>query len=437
MANLRIGRIADGGALTNVDAVDLTPDSIRITGRIAVGSDYTVEQMKVIRDQLLGLASHDDEVFVPMVFAKDPTLTGMVRVREVRVPIDPGELDEQMRMGPRFDIVADRVGAQPNIESHLIGGWRNTATVATSLPTAWHAVPAAALDYYDGVDTFQTLPTVRTADTGAVNFYRNDGFGAGVTGNATARWSVPEANWYDGAAAIEMLHSPTEWHTVIGRHLAPTAGMDKARAWRLTNGLVRVYPSPAGGTLEVQAYSGGAWGTAKVIKFAAADGVGPYEFNRIHTVAVSRNTPEQCVVRLTVGLEAASLDYPHRVVLDLALRRGDRIIDGRMSTTGQNMLGSVGTDPGEAGTAITGNGGGRTDTAVNSNRFVLLTPAATAFGAGASVLDSSGAGNRKKAWSFGVGWEIGGSGSADPERATDLRNQYFAPFWERTTVVGW
>jgi hypothetical protein len=200
---------------------------------------------------------------------------------------------------------------------------------------------------------------------------------------------------------------------------------------------VRIYPSATGGTFEVQAYSGGAWGTPKVIEFEAADGIGGYFFNRIHTMAVRRNSPEECKVRLTVGMTAASVDYPHRVTLDLSLRRGDRIVDGRLSMAGQSMLGAVTPNPTEAGTALSGNGGGRTNTAVNSNRFVLLTPATTSFTTGTSSLYSAGSGDRKKAWSFGVGWEIGGSGAGDPERATDLRNQYFAPFAERMLAVGW
>lgn len=436
---IRVGRI-NPRWLSHVSSQRVDSGIVTYSGRVA-GRTHprpTTLELGYVRDQLFGMASNLDEPFVPLIDEKNPSLTGMVRVRDVTVDIGTGDLDDVSPSGGEFELVLERVGAQPNVESLLVGGWRETSEVTSSLPTAWHAVPAAAIDYFDGVSTFQSSPVTRATETGNVYWFENPGFGDGVVGATVARFSVPEANWYDGAACIEMQHAPGEWHTVIGRHLAPVpAPMVKARSWRLTNGAVRVYPSATGGTIEVQAWSGspGSWGTPKVLLFEAADGVGGYEFNRIHTVAVRRNSPEECKLRLTVGMTAGGLDYQHRVVLDLSLRRGDRVVDGRLSTAGQAMLGAVSPAPGEAGSVLAG--GGRTNPAINGNRFVLFTPAPTSFNTGTSSLYSAGSGDREMAWSFGVGWEIGASGAAYPERVADLRNQYFAPFSERMHVVGW
>lgn len=438
-----LGRITDPRALTHVRELRVTDTGISFSGRIAgrTRADLTSEHLLALRDQVIGLANNPDEPFIPMVFAKDPTLTQMVRVRRATVDVGPGDLDPDSRTGPEFSLDLERVGNTPNIESTLLGGFRdlNGSAFNAFNFTPWHARPSAALDYYDGQSSFTSGGTVRETETGDVNIST---YTIG-TSRRLARWTVAEDHWYDGAAVVEQTYPDGNYYRMVGRR--PHNGRDTT-GWRISNGNLRVSTNSAG-QLQVEAYANGAWGTAQELTFGMYDGVVSYAPNRVNTWAVRRNSPEQVIVRITLGLESAGTDYPHRVTLDLSLRRGDRMVCARMTTAGVSLLGSATLTDADTGTVLNSTGTNeytvRTDTDDgDGNRFVLAHTGNT----GSSYTgDASGGGPcsismlaaRGQAWSFAAGFEVGGTGAVSIDAAAAMINQWAAPFGERTTVVGW
>lgn len=441
--SLLIGRILDGQALTHVEEVRATDTTINLRGRIAglTRATLTPENFLAIRDQIIGLANNPDEPFIPMVFQKDPALTQMVRVRAATVNVGPGDLDRKASAGSEWTMELERVGNTPSIESTLLGGFRdiNGAAFNAFNFTPWHARPAAALDYYNGENSFTGDGTVRTTETGDVLFST---YTIGI-GRRLARWTVAEDHWYDGAATIEQTYPDGAWYRLIGRR--PRNGRE-ATGMRITNGALRVTISAAG-KLQVQAYTGGAWGDAQELNFAANDGAVTYAVNRVNTWAVRRNSPEQVIVRVTLGLESGGANYPHRVTMDLSLRRGDRMVCVRQAAAGVDLLGRATLTATTAGTVTNTSGANeyavRTNTAdTQGNRFLLVH----AGDLGSSYAgDASGAGpcqvstlvSRARAWSFAAGFEVAGASAVSIDTAAAMINQWAAPFGERTTVVGW
>ncbi len=442
--SLLIGRITDRAALTHVREVRVTDTALTLSGRIAglTRATLTPENFIAVRDQIIGLANNPDEPYVPLVFEKDPTLTQMVRVRAAEVNVGPGDLDRKASAGSEWTLTLERVGNTPNVESTLIGAVRpiNGSAYNPFNFTFWHAYPAAALDYYNGQTGLTPVGATRTTETGDVQIQT---FTIGVS-RTIARWCVPEAHWYDGAATIEQTYPDGAWYRLIGRR--PRDGRNPT-GMRATNGALRVTVSAAG-KLQLQAYTGGgAWGTAQEINFAFSDGTTSYTANRINTWAVRRNSPEQVIVRLTLGLAAGGVNYPHRVTLDLSLRRGDRMVNAHMTTDGIDPIGSATLTAATAGTVSNTNGGNeytvRTNTAdADGNRFVMThagdpgaSYAGDASGTGPCVI--SVLGTRARTWSFAAGFEIAGASAAAIDTAAAIVNQWGAPFGERITVVGW
>lgn len=433
MARLLISRIMDWNALGNIERVPLTADTFTLNGRITADDP---DKANAIRDQLLGLspALGSDEDAVPLRIVEEPTLDGMVKVDAVSCEVEAGGLE---RGRYPWSLTVRRLpgGALPNVESPLLGGLRqNVNGVAAANATPWHAVPGGTLDYWDGLSAFNPGATTITTETGDIKYAR---FASSGVAARTARMTIPPAAWYQGAACIEQVDAAGDYYCTTGRGLPYGTG---ASGWRIGNGLIRVRPSTTPGRLELQMWQAGAWGTVHKFRLDAYDGVTAYEVNRINTVAVLRNTPDEVRIRLSLGLYAAGVNYDHRTLLTIRIRRGARVAEFRWTATGTtNMLGQVTPDPSEAGTALFAfAAGGYTNTAdAQGNTAILLTPAATSFSTFTSTIDSTGVGPRSRAWSFGLGILRGGAGAGAPWGSGDLRAEYFAPMSERLTVVGW
>ena len=427
MAALLIGRINDATVLGKIASVSVTSESFSLSGKIQVDGSQ-INKAKAVRDQIVGLMDVG-EAFVPLRIDDDETLDGMVRVRSASADLGPGSLKDGYFP---WSITADRVpgGALPNVESPLIGGYRSNVSVTSSSVQPWHAVPAATLDYYDGASLFQTVPYTLASETGNVSYYQ---VGDGVR-RQTARYALPPANWYDGAARIEQAYPDGTYYAAVGRLMY--SGLS-ATGWRLSNSILRVVPSATAGALDLQMWeSGTGWGAVHTFALGAYDGVTSYTANRINTVSILRNSPEECRVRLTVGLTSGGIDYPHRTILDIRLRRGARMAECRWSTFGTAMLGTVGPAVGEAGVAMANLLGGYTTTGdAQGNTAFICSQTTGTFGTGTSTHTILA--TPLVAWSFGLGIIQNGGGAVAPWRYTDLRDEYLAPFGERMTVVGW
>jgi hypothetical protein len=430
MASLKVGRILDWNALGNISELTVTSTDISVRGLINQPSD--INKAKAVRDQLAGLANNPDEPFVPFRYEGDSTLDSVVRIKSASADLSLGALD--LGQIP-WSITADRVpnGSLPNVEAPLIGGFRtNSAGVAGPPGTVvpWHAVPYASLDYYDGASVFQSTPYLLESESGQVGFYA---FIAGV-GRKTARTSIPPANWYDGAAYVEQPYGST-YYKAQGRMLA--TGLSTT-GWRIGNGIIRVAPGTSAGSLALQAWDSAtkAWGATHTMTLFAYDGSSTYDVNRINSVSILRNSPEECRIRLGVGLVSVGVNYGHRTTLDIKLRRGSRFVECRWTTYGTSMLGGITEAASTGGTGFTGGvvSGGAD---AQGNLVAIFTPTFASLSTGPIQANSTGLGIRALAWSFGFGIVLAGASAAYPNRSTDLRDQYFAPYGERMTVVGW
>lgn len=429
MASIKLGRILDWNALGNISGLTVTSTEISARGLINQPTD--INKAKATRDQLVGLGDNPDEPFVPFRYEGDSTLDSVVRIKSASADMTLGALE--LGQIP-WAVTAERVpnGSLPNVEAPLIGGFRtNSAGVAGPPGTVvpWHAVPYASLDYYDGASAFQSVPFLLESESGQVGFYP---FIAGV-GRKTARTAIPPSNWYDGAACIEQPYGST-YYKVQGRMLA--TGLSTT-GWRIGNGIIRIGPGTSG-ALTLQAWDSAtkAWGASHTITLAAYDGSSPYSVNRINSVSILRNSPEECRIRLGLGLFSTGINYGHRTMLDIKIRRGARFAECRWTTLGTAMLGSVTEAASTGGTTFTGGvvSGGAD---AQGNLVAMFTPTFASITTGPIAMDSTGVGLRALGWSFGVGIVLAGAFAVNPNRSTDLRDQYFAPYGERMTVVGW
>lgn len=425
MAKLLIGRVVDWNALGNIERVPLGPETFTLNGRITTDD---ADKANAIRDQILGLGQDEGEV--PLRIVEEPTLDGMVAIDSTTCEVEAGGLE---RGRYPWTITGRRLpgGALPNVEAPLLGGLRsNVNGIAAANAKPWHAYPGGTLDYWDGLSAFAPGAVDMDTESGPIKYAR---FGTGLAAR-TARMTIPPASWYQGAACVEQVDGNGDYYCLTGRGLPRGTG---SSGWRIGNGLIRVRPSSTPGRLELQLWQAGAWGTVHKFRLDAYDGVTAYEVNRINTVAVIKNTPEECRVRLSLGLYAAGVNYDHRTLLTIKIRRGARVAEFRWVTHGTPLLGTVTPDPAEAGTGLfIFAAGGTTNTAdAQGNTAILMTPAATSFSNASSALDSTG--TPSLAWSFGLGIIKGGGGAAAPWDAGSLRQEYFAPMSDRFTVVGW
>lgn len=285
-----------------------------------------------------------------------------------------------------------------DLESRLTGAVRaNDFALAGE---RWHAPPPAHYGYYTGATIPSTM--TRAGTEGVVTVYR------GVPAGVSPRW---------GCAVEDFL---------VGRVRLLSAGYERvgvgqavnATDWELNNTLVRVRPLLAGGTLEVAAFTGGAWRP----KNWWAD-VGGAQIARWEAATILRNDPEMVVVRLTEHRAPAG-----RAVLDLTLRRGSRAVEGYLQRGDSGTL-SVYLASAEAMTDSTSYVVKTTDDA-NGNR---------AIAGSARNFDPHASGGLVKTattWlDFYLGVVAGGGGAVSGDQAVNLRDQYIASMPEVTMAV--
>jgi hypothetical protein len=152
---------------------------------------------------------------------------------------------------------------------------------------------------------------------------------------------------------------------------------------------------------------------------------------------VFRNSVEEVIIHLGCTVNFG-INWG-RVGVDLALRRGDRIVRGFLSSDSQSNW-QVARNTTEAATAITYGAvtlGNIRATANDGdgNRYVLITDqtATPVSDLGNGSLTQNAATNNT--FDFGIGSEIGGSGAAHPNWAQDLAQQYIATQIEEQRVV--
>lgn len=387
-------------------------DDMKISGTLGAEAGYSLEQSVALFHQFNGLVNADERV-VPCTFAATPSLDGFWEVGAASVKTDgaswaTGAFD--------YDLTLHRVrgSSQPIVDVRTLRVYRTGYAVTEANSQALYPFPLAVTFYNEVNSGFGGGggPT-RTADTGGVfTLYRT---GAGLVSLLT--YQIAPSDWYDGACKVQVTFDGSTWFTLTGRQIP--AGIT---SWRLNNGLVKVTPSATAGRIDVSHYDGTTWETAKIYRMSVAGASNVIDLLR--TVVILRNGPHIVGVRLGATYGGA---YGSSHLIDLTLRRGDRLLCGRMTASNG---GGVRRETAEAATAATG-GLAATANDASGNRYVLASVLGTTKDAVNGGL-SSGSGTT---FDFGIGSAIGGSGAASGDTTTDVLAQYGSWVAENPRVV--
>lgn len=262
----------------------------------------------------------------------------------------------------------------------------------------WHAPPIGHYAYYTGTTT-PAGTVVRTGEFGAHTVY------LGVPA-VNPRWGCAVANF--GAGRVRLIAGSVER---FGSNIAidPTS-------WTLNNGLLRITPLTSGGQLLIESFDGTQWEGKQwhIAKGGATTSLGTFDM-----ATVLRNDPEIIVLRL---LRNAS---PGRTFVDLTLRRGSRLLEVYLQTSGSTTLGAyLNTNE-----AFTNGTGVNTATANDAAGNKATCGSARTYTANANGGLSKAAVTAMDLW---LGSVVGGTGAVAGDAANDLRDQYIGTPGEST-----
>ena len=380
---------------------------------------------QIRRDQLLGMVGDADVPIIPVILGTvaGERFTGYYRVLDASFVTD--EFTRQQGNLYNYQLDLERIVGftQPLFESVFTGGLLvNSQGVVAGDLYDFHAVPGAATEYWkrNSGSSFQ-----RSSEDGAMYLAAN--FGSSSM-NTTSSFAVDPAHFYTGAARIEQ--GTPNLLPVVGRYFTQPDTVN----WRLSNGMIRV-TTGAGPSLSCSWWNGASWTTAK--GFSIIDTFNGNSVGSFTAITILRNAPEEVVIRLSVneGASSGSRFGSGRQVLDLSLRRGDRMVRGYMASDHTNDQCGLWRDVVEAATAITF--GSLTKGAIRATsndagggRYVMVNAGGLSndlvngrLVSGGSLID------------FGIGYEVGGSGAVAPDDATSLARQYFTSQSETSRVV--
>lgn len=419
---IKIGRVGGDITIQSVAKWDNSGDVIQLSGRY-FSTTGSVEEFTSLRQQISGLAGNPDEEVIPVVWGADATVDGFYRVLDCSISMIGGTLTTGAF---DFEMTLAKVGgyAGPVFESILVGDLRTNAHSITELTAnIEHGIPNASTEYRT-IGGARSLgvgkSTQRTSADGIMEIHGFTGLAAGSAALSTiSSWRVAAASFYIGAATIE---TGTTLRVVVGKQIE-----NKATAWRLSNGLVRVTPV-TGGKLGFSVFDGSVWDTAKQFRLLRT---GPNDMiTEWDSITVLRNSPEECSIRLAGALSG----WAGTFTLDLTLKRGSRVVECFAAAIDNSSGPGIGIrlETSEAATALTG-GFRATSNDASGNRYVLASPVAqtndlTIGRMFQNVVAST--------FTFMIGEEVGGSGAAVIDGAQSLIDDYMYAWTERMVVVG-
>lgn len=328
---------------------------------------------------------------IPVTFTDKPERNGYYTVKSAGSTYTEYRTDV---VTATWKVSLDRVGsdAETDLQSRLTGAVRLNDFSLTG--ERWHAPPIGHYGYYTGSTNATTM--TRTGADGAMTVYR------GVPANVSPRWGCAPTAYLVGRVKL----TTTGAQEVYGVDV-PLA----ASGWALSNGLVNVTPGVSG-SLDVQAYTGGAWHSKEWNVSAAGSASSITSWDG---ATLLRNDPEMGIVRLTKGLN------PGRATLDLTLRRGSRTVEGYLQTGTSATLAAYRSTL-ETNTSFAASGYvTATGNDADGNRFAVGSAHTFTAHANGGVIKSSAT-----SLDFWIGVAAGGGSAISGDAATDLRNQYTA-----------
>lgn len=337
------------GRVTLRETFTIAEDDTRemtISGETSV-SGLTAEQVERIYEDLLGMQNQ----FVPIVWTDKAFLSGYYTITKVQNNYSsyaPTRVASQyvraVVLG--WTINAMRVG--PNnvvdIESRLSGP-RTRANDFGLLGEITHAPPVGAYGY----TTDGTVPSsvTRQSEDGPVVVYRQ------IPADTHPRYGCAPASF--GGGRVRFVDAYGEERSGIERQTPPIG-------WALSNGLVKVTAvSPGPGLFAVASWTAGGWATRTWDVLRNGVSIGP-----LTDVDVLHNTYDTVILRITRALS------PGRLVVDLTLRRGARMVEAYVQSDSSATLAVrlLTGEPGVAGVGSVSSVGEDLD----GGRYVIASP---------------------------------------------------------------
>lgn len=316
MTNFTLGRIGLAVDMDDVSQWDMDGPRVSVAFSTPIGS---LAEANAIRQQLLGYVDRADEDIVPVTWTDDVQVNGFYRVLAASVTPDP-----DLAFDGLYYFTASLLRMQgyatPLQEATIVHQDRVQSVAA--VPLGRIAVPDAATSlvmYEPDADLFDS-PTVTTApsESGTVRMVPIAGYESPVI----AQYSVTPDHYYDGAATLFV-----GGKVVVGRQVT-----NLTDDWQLNNGLLRVTPDFAGGTLKLvlASFISAAWEADQTFTVRGSDlnPLARVDLASPDSLTVLRNTPEEVSIRL-VSQYTTGAKPP--IYLDITMRRGDRFVACRLS----------------------------------------------------------------------------------------------------------
>lgn len=420
--SLTIGRVGQGVTLDETNGWREQPDgTVRLSGWM---ENATASEAGHLRDQLLGMLGSPDEPIVPVTIGHDDTRDGFYEVLDGEVEHVLGATEE--RGDRKWSATLRRVEMwdQPRYELHRTGGVvTNAHSITTSTYAGFIALPATASAVDRGTDTGALVSSSRSTETGNITFFRGSGSGTSLYTTVVSA-DVPLADWYDGAATLEVDPGAGTDRVVVGRRVRKTDRAD----WRLSNGLIEATWNSGNYGVDLRVWNGSAW-EAIAPTFLLTDDTSstPVEENPV-SWRVLRNDPCMVTIRLVFDY-SSGID---RYQWDLSMRRGGRDLINVVKSRASVQWGIEQTGGAFPVTDLTG-GYHVTDDDANGNRWLIASPKAFTRNAsvGVAYLDSA-----TQVFPFGLGVELNGSSASLQNTAQNTVYQYYSQPIETPAVSG-
>jgi hypothetical protein len=243
--------------------------------------------------------------------------------------------------------------------------------------------------------------------------------------NGFASFECAPSDYYDGHCTIR---SGTTLRRVIGQRMKRLP-----LNWEISNGLIRITPTTTA-RIITEVYNGTSWEDPITWWFGTtSNGMSPN--GEFRDVSILRNSPEQCVIRLTLGVILSAASSADVVMWDIGVRRGCYHATIRQSYAnalpgagGSLLLGNV---TASAATAITG-AIRQTSNSAAGNRWLLTLAHPTIAvtndltqGAVSLIAPYPSAALAM------VGYELDGSSATGTNTAQEVVNEFYYPITER------
>lgn len=421
---LYIGRIVDTRAFENISAIRHEGGRLDIAGRLILDD---VDAAKTVLEQLQGHWLNTREGAIPIRYDKNPNIDGLYlpdRSGGFSGEIGPGDLERgwfavQLRARRAVD-----AWQQPPVNV-LTHGADRTGKPGGVTARPWSAWPSTVAAYTSEGTTLTVLTRTGPGHTGNTN--RDIKWAtSSVFYDRHNQMILPVENWYDMAAQIEV-----GGEIVTGPHAFTRGNMND---WRISNGLVEISGTTGSYFAQIgmpKSASTTEWGSQVGFQVGYYNTIlGWQNIYGPDSIEVLQVTPELVAARFTIGHVISGAPYAY--AWEVSLRRGSMVIDVNAVGPGTNKWG-VGFNTATVTTGITSGGGDRYNANdADTNRWCLLNnDTYTSDAVNGRIYISTAAASAQ----FGIGANVGGSGAADPNRDTDLRDQWFGPTGEIQTLT--